>query len=151
MWTGVRLSSSLVSRRNVSARRRAGEDDRDREQQQREGGRGDTATRRGTAGRARIAQHRAPREWHQPVFGRALGRNEAIEDRPRGAQHDESGQQRHLRPELVALGGHAQDAGDRDERAEDHAPDSPAGTVLGSVIMKNRKIIVSGEVTMTRQ
>ena len=30
-------------------------------------------------------------------------------------------------------------------------PTRPAGTVLGSVIMKNRKIITSGEVTMTRQ
>ena len=30
-------------------------------------------------------------------------------------------------------------------------PTLPPGTVLGSVIMKNRKIIVSGDVTMTRQ
>ena len=30
-------------------------------------------------------------------------------------------------------------------------PTRPPGTVLGSVIMKNRKIIVSGDVTMTRQ
>ena len=30
-------------------------------------------------------------------------------------------------------------------------PTCPAGTVLGSVIMKNRKIRTSGEVTMTRQ
>ena len=30
-------------------------------------------------------------------------------------------------------------------------PTRPAGTVLGSVIMKNRKISTSGEVTITRQ
>ena len=30
-------------------------------------------------------------------------------------------------------------------------PTWPAGTVLGSVIMKNRKIRTSGEVTITRQ
>ena len=30
-------------------------------------------------------------------------------------------------------------------------PTRPAGTVFGSVIMKNRKIISSGDVTMTRQ
>ena len=30
-------------------------------------------------------------------------------------------------------------------------PTRPAGTVLGSVIMKNRKISTSGDVTMTRQ
>ena len=30
-------------------------------------------------------------------------------------------------------------------------PTRPAGTVFGSVIMKNRKIRTSGEVTMTRQ
>ena len=30
-------------------------------------------------------------------------------------------------------------------------PTRPAGTVFGSVIMKNRKIMTSGEVTMTRQ
>ena len=30
-------------------------------------------------------------------------------------------------------------------------PTRPAGTVLGSVIMKNRKIISSGDVTMTRK
>ena len=30
-------------------------------------------------------------------------------------------------------------------------PTRPAGTVFGSVIMKNRKIITSGEVTTTRQ
>ena len=30
-------------------------------------------------------------------------------------------------------------------------PTRPDGVVLGSVIMKNRKIITSGEVTMTRQ
>ena len=39
-----------------------------------------------------------------------------------------------------------------DEDAEDDPPDAarPA-TVLGSVIMKNRKISTSGEVTITRQ
>ena len=30
-------------------------------------------------------------------------------------------------------------------------PTRPAGTVLGSVIMKNRKISTSGDVTITRQ
>ena len=30
-------------------------------------------------------------------------------------------------------------------------PTRPAGTVLGSVIMKNRKIRTSGDVTITRQ
>ena len=30
-------------------------------------------------------------------------------------------------------------------------PTRPLGVVLGSVIMKNRKIMTSGEVTMTRQ
>ena len=38
-----------------------------------------------------------------------------------------------------------------DEEAEDDPSDRPPGTVFGSVIMKNRKIITSGEVTMTRQ
>ena len=30
-------------------------------------------------------------------------------------------------------------------------PTCPSGTVFGSVIMKNRKIMTSGEVTITRQ
>ena len=78
-----------------------------------------------------------------------------------GAQRSSSGRTAHTRtrppssatfvPNSSVCGRHEERAGDGDEEAEHDAADPPAGTVFGSVIMKNMKISTSGEMTITRQ
>ena len=98
--------------------------------------------RRGRAVRTRRGcpyRSRAP----GPV-DRRCGRTAHTTTRPR--------QQPDLRPPLVLLRRHQQRARRRATRTPNTIrPTRPAGTVFGSVIMKNRKISTSGEVTITRQ
>ena len=76
--------------------------------------------------------------------------DEPIEDRTGGAHDDEAAEQRDLGPELVVCGAINKVRPRRRERKH-HTGERPGGIVLGSVIMKNRKISISGEVTITRQ
>ena len=75
-----------------------------------------------------------------------------VEERAARADDGQTAEERHLRAELVRLRRHEQRARDGDEEAEhDPTASAPDGTVFGSVIMKNRKIRTSGDVTITRQ
>ena len=86
------------------------------------------------------------------VLHRPFGWEEPLDQRARGADEGESGEERDLAPELRRLrsdqecGKHADGNGIARRRAA-----RPSGIVLGSVIMKNRKTRISGENTSTRQ
>ena len=115
----------------------------------------------------------APTRQHaasEPAPARAAGREPAARTRRRSSAADRGsgrsrsrsgraaqtttrpGEQPDLGPELVGLGRHQERAGDRRRGGRTRsARRGRPGTVFGSVIMKNRKIRTSGEVTITRQ
>ena len=93
------------------------------------------------------ADQRSGREPPEVVGGRPRFGQESIEQRPCRADDDQAGEEPDLGPELVRLrapSGACSPPPTR--RPKTIRPTRPAGTVLGSVIMKNRKISTSGEV-----
>ena len=78
-------------------------------------------------------------------------RREPIEQRPRGADEDEAAEQPTFVPHSSTWGAIRSVLITATSRPNATRPTVPVGTVLGSVIMKNRKIMTSGENTTTRQ
>ena len=72
--------------------------------------------------------------------------DEPVEEGTSRAHDDEAAQQGDLRPELVVCGAMSSVLATATRNPNTTRPTRPAGTVFGSVIMKNRKIRSSGEV-----
>ena len=102
--------------------------------------------------RRRVAAGREPgREPAELVGRRPWFGDQPVEERTSRAHDDQAAEQGDLGPELIGLRRHQERAGHATRRPNTTRPTRPAGTVFGSVIMKNRKISTSGEVTITRQ
>ena len=87
----------------------------------------------------------------RPREARLQARRQHIDERPRRADDPESAEQRDLRPELRHLRCDQQHREQGHRERVDVAANPALGVVFGSVIMKKRKIITSGESTTTRQ
>ena len=92
------------------------------------------------------AEDRSPRALGEPADGRSPipAPGQPVEQRAGGAHHGQTAEQGHLGAELVVCGAIRSVLVDRDQAPNTTRPTRPAGTVFGSVIMKNRKISSSG-------
>ena len=119
-----------------------------------EDARHDDARPEPAAGHARRRRHRtrAGREPAEVVGRRPRLGQHAVEERTDRADDDEARpSSATLVPNSLVCGAISSVLATATRRPKTTRPTRPAGTVFGSVIMKNRKISTSGEVTITRQ
>ena len=102
--------------------------------------------------RARVGDEHDGAERDERRAGRRASRGQQREQRPGGADDRERAEQRDLGPELrLAPARSGAPRAARSRRRRRSRPRVLVGVVFGSVIMKNRKTRISGEVTSTHQ